>query len=168
MILRPTSFYFEDFGPQMEQVLGIGNPAVFWGALLAIPYLLFAWRRTRDWRAGFIAVPFLVGFAPWLLVSRPTFFFYVLPLVPSMVLAVTYLLRQLSDATLVVRGADGQVAIDPETGGLAVSTAYVYRPFVWIYLIAAVAMFVWFWPVLTAGRISDLRWPTIVWFPGWI
>ena len=85
-----------------------------------------------------------------------------------MVLAVTYLLRQLSDATLVVRGTDGQIAIDPETGGLAVSTAYVYRPFVWIYLIAAVAMFVWFWPVLTAGRISDLRWPTIVWFPGWI
>lgn len=168
VIARPTSFYFHDEGPEMEQVLGIGNPAVFWGSLLAMPYLLVAWRRTRDWRAGFIVVPFLVEFAAWLRVSRPTFFFYVLPLVPSMVLAVTYLLRQLSDATLVVRERDGAVAVDPETGAPAVSTAYVYRPFVWIYLIAAVAMFIWFWPVLTAGRISDLRWPTIVWFPGWI
>jgi hypothetical protein len=27
---------------------------------------------------------------------------------------------------------------------------------------------VWFWPVLTAGRISDLHWRTIVWFNAWI
>ena len=25
-----------------------------------------------------------------------------------------------------------------------------------------------FWPVLTAGRISDLHWRTIVWFNAWI
>jgi hypothetical protein len=29
-------------------------------------------------------------------------------------------------------------------------------------------VFIWFWPILTAGLISDLRYPTIVWFPGWI
>jgi len=168
VLARPTSFYYQDYGPQMQQILGIGNPALFWGSLLAVPYLLFAWRRTRDWRAGFIAVPFLVQFLPWLRVSRPTFFFYVLPLVPLMVLAVTFLLRHLSDATLVVREPGGVVARNPETGEPAVSTAFVYRPFVWIYVIAAVAMFAWFWPILTAGQISDLRYPTIVWFPGWI
>jgi dolichyl-phosphate-mannose--protein O-mannosyl transferase len=168
VLARPTSFFFEDRGPEMEQILGIGSPAVFWASLLALPYTLIAWRRLRDWRAGYVVVPFLVQWAAWLRVSRPTFFFYVTPLIPSMVLAVAYLLRQLSDATLVAREPDGEVARDPDTGEPAISTAYVYRPFVWVFLVAALAVFIWFWPVLTAGRISDLRYPTIVWFPGWI
>jgi dolichyl-phosphate-mannose--protein O-mannosyl transferase len=167
-MMRPTSFYFEDRGPRMEQILAIGNPAVFWGSLLAVPALFVIWRRARDWRAGFVAVPFVVQYVPWLLVGRPTFFFYVLPLVPLMVLAITTLLRRLSDVTLIVRDPDGSIATNPTTGGPAVSTANVYRPFVWIYVIAAVGLFVWFWPILTAGQISDLRYPTIVWFPNWI
>jgi dolichyl-phosphate-mannose--protein O-mannosyl transferase len=85
-----------------------------------------------------------------------------------MILAIVLLLRRLSDVTLVVRDPDGKVAMNPTTGAPAVSTANVYRPFVWIYVIAAVGVFLWFWPILTAGRISDLRYPTIVWFPNWI
>ena len=101
--------------------------------------------------------------------TRPTFFFYVLPLTPFMVLGITYVCRQASDATIVVRDRETRdVAINPETGGPAISTAFVYRPFVVAYVIAAVAVFIWFWPVLTAGRISMLHWRTIVWFNAWI
>jgi hypothetical protein len=35
-------------------------------------------------------------------------------------------------------------------------------------VIAAVALFVWFWPVLTWALISDARFTLIVWFPGWL
>ena len=59
-IMRPTSFYFQDVGPQMEQILAIGNPAIFWGSLLAIPAAFVLWRRDRDWRAGYVAVPFAI------------------------------------------------------------------------------------------------------------
>ena len=45
-----------------------------------------AWRRIRDWRAGFILLAFAGQYVPWFLVDRPTFFFYVLPLTPFMVL----------------------------------------------------------------------------------
>jgi dolichyl-phosphate-mannose--protein O-mannosyl transferase len=93
----------------------------------------------------------------------------VLPLTPFMVLAITYVCRQASDATIVVRDRETRdVAINPETGKPAISQAYVYRPFVVAYVIAAVAIFIWFWPVLTAGRISLLHWHTIVWFNAWI
>jgi dolichyl-phosphate-mannose--protein O-mannosyl transferase len=85
-----------------------------------------------------------------------------------MVLAVTYLARDASDAKIVVREPTGEVAINPTTGEPAVSTRYVFRPFVVAYLIVVVAAFIWFWPILTAGRISDLHLRTIVWFRWWI
>jgi dolichyl-phosphate-mannose--protein O-mannosyl transferase len=36
------------------------------------------------------------------------------------------------------------------------------------YLIAVVVVFAWFWPILTAGQITDLHLRTIVWFRAWI
>ena len=46
------------------------------------------------------------------------------------------------------------MAINPETGAPAISTAFVYRPFVWIYLIIVAMLFVWFWPVLAGHARS--------------
>ncbi len=166
---RPTSFFVKDIGPDIEQVLAIGNPMIFWASVVAIPAVAVMWYRLRDWRAGFIVVVFAAQYLPWFLVTRPTFFFYVLPLTPFMILGITYFLREASDATIVVRDPQtGDVATNPETGEPAISRAYVYRPFVVAYLIAVVGVFIWFWPVLTAGRISDLHWRTIVWFNAWI
>ncbi|HEX6844536.1 MAG TPA: phospholipid carrier-dependent glycosyltransferase, partial [Actinomycetota bacterium] len=168
LIWRPTSFWTQDLGADIREILAIGNPAVFWGAIVAIPWAaVLGWRR-RDWTFAFPVVAVLSQYVPWLFVSRPTFFFYALPLTPFMVLAIVAVLRELSDATLVVRERGGEVATDPETGAPAVSTAYPWRPFVWIYLIVAVGLSWWFWPVLTGGRISDLRWHAIVWFVNWI
>jgi dolichyl-phosphate-mannose--protein O-mannosyl transferase len=167
--LRPISFYVKNFGTSTEQILAIGNPFIFWMSVIALPYVLFAWRRTRDWRGGFLVVAVLGQYLPWFVQTRPTFFFYVLPLVPFMVLAVTWLARDASDATIVVREPDtGEVALHPDTGEPAISQAHVFRPFVVAYLIAVVAVFWLFWPILTAGRITDLHLRTIVWFRRWI
>ena len=168
---RPTSFFVRDLGPDIQQILGLGSPLTFWLNLIAMPVVAWAWisKKRRDWRAGFILVAFLGLLLPWLRVSRPTFYFYVLPLTPFVVLAVTYFLREISDLRIVVRDRrTGEVATNPETGLPAVSTAYVYRPFVWAYLLASALLFVWFWPVLTAGQISDVHWRAIVWFNRWI
>ena len=169
LLLRPISFYVKNIGTSTEQILAIGNPFIFWASVVALPYVLFAWRRTRDWRGGFLIVAFLGQYLPWFVQTRPTFFFYVLPLVPFMVLAVTWACRDLSDAKIVVREHDtGAVAVNPETGEAAISTAHVYRPFVVAYMIAVVVVFWLFWPILTAGRITDLHLRTIVWFRRWI
>jgi len=168
-LLRPISFYVQNYGTDTEQILAIGNPFIFWMSLIAIPFVAVAWRRLRDWRAGFLTVALFAQYLPWFLPGRPTFFFYVLPLVPLMVLTLTYLGREASEATIVVREPDtGAVAVHPETGKPAISRAHVFRPFVVAFVIAVVLVFAWFWPILTAGRISDLHLRTIVWFRVWI
>ncbi len=167
--LRPVSFYVKDLGPDIRQILAIGNPAILIASLVSIPFTGLAWWRQRDWRAGFVLLPFLIQYLAWFAVSRPQFFFYLLPCTPFMVLSVTYMLRMLSDLRLVIRDEEsGQVAINPETGAPAVSERHLYRPVVWIYLLVAVGMFVWFFPVLTGMRISDAHWRAIVWFRGWV
>jgi len=165
---RPVVFHFEDRGPRLEEVVALGSPAIAWASVVAVPYAAVAWRRLRDWRAGFALVPFLAQWLPWFAVRRPQFSFYLLPMTPFLVLAVVYLLWRLSEARLVVRDREtGAVAVHPETGEPAVSKARPYLPFVVAYVVVAIALAIWFWPVLSAVEISDERWRTIVWFRAW-
>jgi dolichyl-phosphate-mannose-protein mannosyltransferase len=164
---RPLSLTWEDAGPSIRQLTAIGNPVIYWGSIWALPYMAWAWWRKRDWVPGFILLAVLVQYLPWFLSPRPLFFFYVAPFTPFLVLALTYMVRDLSDARLVVREPGGAVATDPATGRPAVSVWHPYRPIAWTVVLAAVGLFVWFWPVLSWGLISDTRWKLILWFPGW-
>jgi dolichyl-phosphate-mannose-protein mannosyltransferase len=159
LMLRPVNFYTRDVGTDVAQILAIGNPAVFWASIWAIPFTSWMWRRRRDPVAGFIVVAVLAQYLPWLVVTRPQFFFYVAPITPFMVLAITYAIRDLSSATIVLR----------EPGGERIESArHPYLPFVWGYVVVAAGLFLWFWPVLTANPISRTMWRARVWFRGWI
>ena len=116
-MLRPVSYFVEDLGPDIRQILAIGNPVLFWGTMWTIPYCAWAWWRKRDWTPGFVVVAFAGLYLPWFLVSRPQFFFYALPLTPFMALAAVYTLRDLAAAHLVIRDHEtGEVAARPRDG----------------------------------------------------
>ncbi|HVF08571.1 MAG TPA: phospholipid carrier-dependent glycosyltransferase [Actinomycetota bacterium] len=167
-MLRPVSYFVQDLGPDIRQILAIGNPVLFWGTVWTIPYCAWAWWRTRKWTPGVIVVAFAGLYLPWFLVARPQFFFYALPLTPFMALAGVYAMRDLAAAFLVIRDRDtGEVARAPDTGEPAISRRKPYLPLVWGYFAAAVGLFLWMWPILTAGRISDTMWKARVWFRGW-
>jgi len=158
-MLRPVSFYSQPSTGHQAEIVALGSPAIFWGSLWALPYMFFAWRRKLDWRAGFIIVAFLMQWLPWFAVKRPQFFFYVLPCTPFMVLAIVYLLRDLSGARLILHDkATGEIAINPDTGQPAISARRPYRWIVWAFVITAVALFIWFWPVLTGGTLTETMW----------
>jgi dolichyl-phosphate-mannose-protein mannosyltransferase len=168
-IIRPVSFYAQKSVGHEAEIVAIGSPAIFWGSLWALPYAAFAWRRKLDWRAGFVLIAFLVQWLPWFLIRRPQFFFYILPCTPFMVLAITYTLRDLSGARLILRDrATGEIATNPDTGEPAISTQHPYRWIAWAFVAAAVGLFIWFWPVLTGGTLTDAMWRARLWFRGWI
>jgi dolichyl-phosphate-mannose-protein mannosyltransferase len=156
ILKRPVAYYYHCFrnastGCQRPaEILGVGNPAIFWGSILAIPYAMWSWIRRRDWRAGFIVVPFVSQYGPWFFAARTNFLFYLAPVTPFMVLAGAYALKDMMKVEL---GARRVRALAPVAAFL---------------LIASVALFVFFLPVLTGRITSYNQWHLRMWLPTWI
>jgi dolichyl-phosphate-mannose-protein mannosyltransferase len=157
LLWRPT-FYYGRYGDDVRHVIyANGNPAIFWGSLLAIPYVVWSWIRSRDWRAGYVFVAIAAQYLPWLLIPRPQFFFYVTPIAPFLVLADVYAIRRLSQIRF------------RSTRSSANDGRWVhpYAPIAIGFVVLAVALFVWFWPVMTGGRLTTAEWLQRAWFPTW-
>lgn len=154
---RPVAYYYESCNPdrdededpcvvaegEVEEILGIGNPGVWWVAL-AFGYPLIAYGMGRgDWKAWAIAAFLLGQYIPWLIAPRPLFLFYTVPLVPFVALSSAY-------------GAD----MLGRREGLR-----------WIPgTIAAIAVggFVFWWPIFVGAPISEGAWRLRILFNSWI
>jgi dolichyl-phosphate-mannose-protein mannosyltransferase len=147
LLLRPVSYFWQGDPRCCAEILGLGHPLLFWGSLLTLPYLGLVWWTRRDWTAGAILVPVLVQFVPWLIVSRPLFLFYLTPVTPFLAVGMAFALRDLSAARLDRRITVSVVAV---------------------IVAVFVGLFVFFWPVLTADRISREAWTARIWLDGWV
>jgi dolichyl-phosphate-mannose-protein mannosyltransferase len=152
LLIRPVAYYYKGGSNPLTsaEILGIGSPAIFWGFLLAVPWLVTDWIRRRDWRPGMIVIAFVSQYVPWFFAARTAFLFYMTPMTPFMVLGVTYGLREMWEARI----GENQVR------GL--------RPAVVLLVVAAVGMFVFFFPVLTGWKLSYDSWRLRMWFKTWI
>jgi dolichyl-phosphate-mannose--protein O-mannosyl transferase len=67
---------------EQRRIIGLGTPALWWPALVAIPVLAaVAWRR-RWWAGGAVVAFAVFQWAPWLLSPKPGFSFYLIPVAP--------------------------------------------------------------------------------------
>jgi dolichyl-phosphate-mannose--protein O-mannosyl transferase len=156
---RPVSYYYETThtdSPQerRSEILGVGNPAIFWAGYLVVPWLLWTMWKRRSWVVTFILVAllsqYLFWFIPKVSLEKVQFLFYATPIVPFLILGIVYVLRDLSR----IRIQD--------------STSRPFMPVVVGYVVTAVAVFWWLWPVLSAFPLSKGAWQARVWFPSWI
>ena len=156
LLLRPVAYFWNggtDCGADVDvagcaEILGIGNPVLFWTGLLVIPYLALAWWLRRDWRYGSLLVPIAVQYLPWLAVSRPLFLFYMAPITPFLALGATAALRGVAEALLPRR--------------------WLAVPAVALLVLAAVGVFAFFWPVLTGQDVTYDAWRQRMWLGGWV
>ena len=151
LLWRPVLYYSNYPIEGLRKVIyANGNPAIFWGGLLAIGYALVAWWRRHDWRAGFVTVAALGLYVPWLFVARPQFLFYATPITPFLVLACVYALKHLSEMRV------------------AGSRSRPYLPLAVGFVVVSVGLFIWFWPALTGGPLSNEAFSYRSWFPTWV
>ena len=147
VLLRPVAYYWRGDPDCCAEILGIGNPALFWGAVLVIPYLALVWRTRKEWQAGAILVPILLQLLPWFAVARPLFLFYMTPVAPFLALGMVYPLRDLMRSRLDRRLAFAAAAL---------------------VVGVCVALFAFFWPVLAASSITYDEWSSRIWLEGWV
>ena len=89
VLARPTSFHYESEGLDCradscaQEVIALGNPVIWWAAVLALFHQVWRWAAVRDWRAGAVLCGFLAGWAPWLLFQERTVFALLLDRLPA-------------------------------------------------------------------------------------
>ncbi len=132
-------------------ISGIGTPALWWGAVVALVVAAVLWIGARDWRFGIPVVGVLAGWLPWFAYdSRPLFFFYAVAIVPFSVMAVALCLgRVLGEAGSGDRRVVGAILAGAFVAVVAANFAYLY-------------------PILTDELLPYPKWLSRMWLRTWI
>lgn len=169
LLIRPVAYYYEscdnaDEPPEggcqvaegnIEEILGIGNPVIWWLALIAYPVVLVFAIFRRDWRAWAVALFLLLQYLPWPVLEliqeviapeegpRTLFLFYATPIVPFICLSLAYLAwRTLRPAWL--RWVPAAIGV------------------------LAVASFIFFLPIFLGIELTRGAWDLRILFQRWI
>ncbi|MEO8291941.1 MAG: phospholipid carrier-dependent glycosyltransferase [Actinomycetota bacterium] len=97
LMLHPVRYFRETQGGSVRTIIALGNPALWWGFLILLPLGVVRFWRRATWREALIFGGYLAMYLPWLVVPRSQFFFYMLPAVPFMCLAIAGVVRSLPD-----------------------------------------------------------------------
>ena len=157
---RPVMFYFEGYDQGVngcdvsrctEVITDLPNPVMWWACSLSMLLLILWWIGARDWRAGAILSAAAAGFLPWLQYpERTMYFFYTLPMVPAMVLALTYMIGKF-------------ISSDPRRGAATRARVAAVSVFLAVLLLVSAL----FWPIWSGELINDEYWRALRWIPNW-
>ncbi|MCW2892464.1 MAG: Dolichyl-phosphate-mannose--protein O-mannosyl transferase-like protein [Actinomycetia bacterium] len=165
-ITRPVAFYWNSYsdpaglhvakagttGPWVQEVLAIGNPAIWWMSIPAMIFCLGWWLTRRDWRAGAALLCVAAGWVSWLpFVSRTKFYYYALEFEPFLIICIVLCLGLILGPASAwwVRRAIGSALVG-------------------IYVLAVLVLFWYFYPILAGKIIPYSEWLSHVWYSGWI
>ncbi|MFC7385063.1 dolichyl-phosphate-mannose--protein mannosyltransferase [Sphaerisporangium rhizosphaerae] len=160
LLLRPVAFYYQSpkgcgAASCSQATLGVGTPVIWYGALVALIALIAWYVAARDWRAGAVLLAYGVGWLPWVYYAiadhRTMFLFYMAPVVPFMILALT-----LAAGLLI---GPSRVTGSRRAVGAAVTGAFV---------LLSIANFAWLHPALTAELIPYDDWYRRMLLRSWI
>lgn len=144
-----------------QEMIALGNPALWWFSIAALIACAWRWLGRRDWRGLAVLLPFVAGYLPWSYLDiepiagtngahRTMFFFYMVPEVPFMVLAVT-----LAVGLMLGHRARRPLSSRRRVGGMVSAAGY---------LGLVIALFAYFFPALSAEVISYNGYRARIWF----
>nr|WP_084957058.1 phospholipid carrier-dependent glycosyltransferase [Thermoactinospora rubra] len=163
LLQRPLPFYWRDDLPPsscgadkcVQAELAVGTPALWFAAAFALVGLIAWYVANRDWRAGAVLLGYAAGWAPWIYYAvadnRTMYFFYMIPVVPFMVLAVTLM------AGLALGRRDAP-PVRRAAGAAGVGA----------YALVVLINFWWLSPVLSAQTISHAQWWARMLMRSWV
>jgi dolichyl-phosphate-mannose-protein mannosyltransferase len=138
-------------GQVVRYILMVGTPTLWLAFVPALVWLLWRIAARRDPAAITVAVGIAAGWLTWFLnLERTMFIFYMAPVVPFFILAVTLALQD-------VIGPGPSEALRRQVGLGAAC----------LYVALVAATFAFFYPVLTGQPLDHADWLRRMWFPSW-
>lgn len=168
LLLRPTSMYAETSaygepgcgsgGGCIENIYSMPNPLIWYAGVAAVLYLVYRFlvsRRghsTRDWRIAFVLTGIAATYLPWLQYPDRTMFqFYTIVILPFLLLALTYALRDIAGRP----DADAYRRISGQR-------------IVLVILAVVVVLSAFWYPILTGIQVPYDFWRAHNWMQGWV
>ncbi|GAA1964081.1 dolichyl-phosphate-mannose--protein mannosyltransferase [Microbacterium aquimaris] len=156
LLARPTSMYYESAEcggvTCVDNIYSLNNPLIWWAGMAAVVWLVYRFAMRPRWQTGLVLTGLAATYVPWLLYPERTIFqFYTVVMLPFVVLALTFALRDVS----------GSTSFDPvrRAGG---------QRLVLVFLIAVVVLTAFWYPIQTATTVPYEFWRLHNWLPGWI
>ncbi len=144
--IRPLLFYSNQSVPGVVSTMStMGNPLIWIGGFIACVWLIILaiFKKYRSRTAAFLGVAALSQFVPWIFVSREVFIYHYFATTPFLILLLVLVLKRIDEKY--VKG----------------------RRYTMIYLIACVAAFAFFYPVISGTPVPAEYIPFIRWLPSW-
>lgn len=160
LILKPMWFYSgARINGTGSSIVSFGNPAVWWGGLLALVFCAGWLLKQRlgdrrlapkdgpgdDVRPLYLLLAFMAQYLPWVLVPRGTYIYHYFPSVPFIILCAVLMLHYL-------RGRRPKLGFWLTIG----------------YVALAGLLFVAFFPFASGIRVPFEWFNAMQWFPGWL
>ena len=163
LLLRPTAVWVGDDGTCgtghcISVISSIPNPLIWYAGVAAALFLLYRFvrglieRRPVSWTWAIPLVGLAVTYVPWLLIPNRTIFqFYTVAMMPCLVLALVFALREMA-------GRRSDPLYRRQAGERTVL----------IFLAFALVVSAFFYPVWTGMNVPYEFWLVHNWIPTWI
>lgn len=146
---RPTSFYYQSgtsCGAEecAQEILAMGTPLLWWGAIIAVAITLGFYIRTRNRSAEIALAGFAGTYLPWFIFQdRTMFYFYSISTLPFLILALVYCFD------LLLKYGN-------------------YQRVIMLFIFVVAINFIYFLPVYIGIEIPYSQWLNRMWLPSWI
>ncbi len=155
LMLRPIWYAYDADPANKDYVRGVlllGNPLLMWGGLIALGYCVWDWIKTRNRLSFLITFAYITLYLCWAVIPRKVaFYYYYYPagMILSLAWARVWFLR------------------DDAREALSRFFSRRYLPQL-VFLGMSLAVFIYFFPILSAQLVSNRSLGRWTWFRAWI
>lgn len=94
ILARPVWFFVDYQQKAIANIYAMGNPLIWWGGLVSLPFVIWQTLKKRDWQLGLVIFAYLAFFIPWVLSPRIMFIYHYLPSIPFLCLFLGWTLEK--------------------------------------------------------------------------
>lgn len=103
-IMKTPVWLFVDYAENaIANIYAMGNPIVWWGGLVALPFVSWQAIKKKDKKLGLIVFAYFAFFLPWAISPRIMFIYHYLPSIPFLCLFLGWILWRLWDKRLEIK-----------------------------------------------------------------